>query len=369
MMKVLVLGVAAVQYDAIKFIKETYQDVEVHAIAMKNDGIGSMEADVFTEINIINIDEVIHYVKENNINLIYSVGSDIAMPVVSKVSELTGLPHFISSEVAQRCNKKDLMRSFLGEGFKGNIKFQALSNVEDFEFQIFGEYPIFLKPADSQGQRGVIKINSHQQLLQEFENTKSYSRSNLVIIEKYVDGPEISVNGYLVNGVLKVCEVSDRVTWQKFEGLIHKHILPAHFSDEIFEKTARLLQMSASKMGIINGPVYAQMKVEQEEPYIIEITPRLDGCHMWNLIYQTKNFNLLKLTFDHLLFNDLSELENYHLSYEKQMTLEFLCQEPNTKAKYLEDFADNNKSFRYYEEGDIIRPINNRFEKIAYRIF
>ena len=35
-------------------------------------------------------------------------------------------------------------------------------------------------------------------------------REGKVIVEKYIEGPEVSVNGYMVNGVMRFLIVSDR---------------------------------------------------------------------------------------------------------------------------------------------------------------
>lgn len=218
MKKILILGVAAVQYDVIKYLKTNYSNIEVHAIAMKNDGPGSKIADYFTEINILDIEGVKSYVQINKIDFIYSVGSDISMPVIGKVSEELGLPHFISSKTAIKCNNKNKMRTILGPSFEGNIPFQELKELKEFDDKIFKGFPLFMKPSDSQGQRGVKKINSLVDLEENFENSKAYSKSGTVIVEKYLDGQEISVNGYMLNGTLVFCEITDRDTWNKFEG-------------------------------------------------------------------------------------------------------------------------------------------------------
>lgn len=371
MKKILILGVAAVQYDVIKFLKENYTDLEVHAIAMKNDGPGSKIADYFSEINIVDIENIKVYIQQKNIDVIYSVGSDISMPVIGKISEECGLPHFVSSNTAVYCNNKNQMRSMLGTSFEGNIPYQELSRINDFDISIFQSYPLFLKPADSQGQRGVKKITSFEDLSKYFETSKKFSRSGTVILEKYISGQEISVNGYMINGALVFCEISDRITWEKFEGLIHKHIVPSKHKNKTEDKVTELLYRTAIKMEILNGPVYAQMKLENDTPYVIEITPRLDGCHMWKLIYRTYGFNLLKLTLSHLLFNDVTEITNKTLlvNEHKKGILEFLCQEPNTEAHYPKGFFDNSvESFKYYTEKELVRPVNGFFDKIGYKI-
>lgn len=365
--KVLILGVASVQMDAIKELKK--MGYEVHAVAMANDGPGAAEADVFKEINILDKEAITAYIKEEGISVVYSVGSDMAIPVASDLSEKLDLPRFVSEKTAKICNNKDLMRETLGNNFEGNIPFQIMKE-KDEEIQL--PYPFILKPTDSQGQRGVVLVNNKQEFLEHFDHSKSYSRSGVVIIEKYVTGPEISVNGYMVDGKLVFLVPSDRETWTQFTGLIHKHILPTRvLSDEGNERLLSILESTCSKLEINNGPVYAQMKVENGLPYIIEITPRLDGCHMWNILEKYTGVNLLELSFEHLIEGTTNALDN-----AKEITddyvLEFICQEPNTPADYS-DFQDKMsnsiESFQYYEQGDNIRPVNGKYEKIGYFIY
>lgn len=369
MKKVLILGVASVQADAIRYLKG--EGYEVYACAMANDGPGAEEADYFEVINILDRESIIDFIQQNNISLVYSVGSDLAMPTSAFISEKLVLPRFVSEETAKICNNKDLMRESLGNEFEGNVKYQVLvSKEQDLELN----YPFILKPTDSQGQRGVYLIESPQQFCELFDEVKSYSRSGKVIIEQYIAGPEISVNGYMVNGEIVYLRATDRETWEEYTGLIKKHIVPSRVVDNnLHKEILEITQNTCNKLKINNGPVYVQMKVENFKPYIIEITPRLDGCHMWELLKEYDGINLLKLTFEHLLNNDLNEIKKQKNSKMKnEHILEFICDKPNKKANYhnitfaKEDLITFTK---YYKENQNIRPINGKYEKIGYYIY
>lgn len=366
MKKILILGVAAVQYDAIKMLNEL--GYETHAVAMKKDGPGAEEADFFEEINIVDVEKLTEYISKNSIDAVYSTGSDLAMPIVNSISEKLNLPHFVSEETAKITNNKDLMRQTLGEDFEGNIPYQIIENSND---EIKLPYPFIMKPTDSQGQRGVNIINNSEEFMALFEETQAYSRSGKVIIEYYIQGPEISVNGYVVDGELKYLTASDRETWEKYVGLIHKHIVPANvLNEDSNDQLWNIMNNLVKKIKINNGPIYAQVKVEDNKPYIIEVTPRLDGCHMWKVLEKYEELNLMKLTFQHLLENDISELENYK-NPTNAYVLEFICQEPNTSADYSNyhtEIKNSETSFTYYNQGENIRPVNNKYEKIGYFI-
>ncbi|WP_269920194.1 ATP-grasp domain-containing protein [Caldifermentibacillus hisashii] len=340
---------------------------ETYACAMAKDGPGADVVDHFCEINILDIEGIINYIKENQISLVYSVGSDLAIPVASSISEKLKLPYFVSEKTARICNNKDLMRETLGDEFVGNVKFQVITNEKD---KLNLEFPVIVKPADSQGQRGVKLVGNLEEYLEAYRLAKKYSRSGLVIVEQYISGPEISVNGYLVEGNLQFIVASDRETWPEYTGLIHKHIVPSvNLSSQSLIELRSIIESACNKLEIYNGPVYAQMKLEKDKPYIIEITPRLDGCHMWALLQYSTGINLLRLTFQHLLTSDLSELNKFNPRV-KNMELEFFCQEPNTVMKQEEFHVPSNavKHFFYYKDGEIIRSVNGKFEKVGYYI-
>ena len=362
--KVLILGVASVQMDAVSVLKD--MGCETFTCAMAKDGPAADVSDHFEIINILDVEKIISYIKENEIDAVYSTGSDLAMPIACSISERLSLPHFVSAETAYTCNHKDAMRAALTQECKGNIPHRVLDQIEQLDLP----YPLILKPSDSQGQRGIFLIHSQKEFEEHFEEAKAFSRDKKVIVEKYIDGPEISVNAYLVDGEIKFLVASDRETWPEYTGLIHKHIVPAQALSAVgYERLKEVVADACRRTGIQNGPAYFQIKVEADYPYIIEMTPRLDGCHMWKILSMATGINLMELVFNHLLKNDTSLLDR-EIENIKPMELVFWCQQPRTvmDRSVFELPADALHHFYYYETGDMIRPVNGRFDKVGYYI-
>lgn len=362
MKNILILGVAAVQAEAIEKLNE--MGYKTYAIAKKNDGPGSKIAYQFDEIDILDKEGIKKHVIDNKIDAIYSVGSDLAMPIVSKISEEFNLPHFVSFEAANICNHKNLMRE-VTKGAYGSIDFEV---TKDINYKTLLEYPLFVKPSDGQGQRGISLVENDAELHEALSKAIDNSRNKKAIIEKYIGGYEVSVNLYVVNSKVVFEKTSLRDTWTKYEGLIHKHIID---NNVIFptDKIQRAIEEHIKLIDIKNGPLYAQIKIYEDNPYIIEITPRFDGCHMHKLIKYSMNIDLLKITFDHLLNNITPSFEN--LTINKNYTLEFICKEPNTKANYdIYSYPENTvEKYNYYKNGDLIRPVNGVYDKIGYVIY
>lgn len=365
--RALILGAGNAQIDAIEYCKA--RDIEVCGCSYTTVDSGIPLLDHFEQVDIKDADGVAELSQKWKTDVIYSVGSDIAVPIVMEVSERLGLPHFISSETARICHSKHLMRAALGSDFVGNAAFIVCSNLEEaFTFQ---EFPAMMKPVDSQGQRGCFRVDSREDIEQNFTVSLDYSIEGKVIIETFVDGPEISVNAYMQDGNLRFAVISDRIVFDEYPGgLIKEHLIPPSFADtKAKEKTLDLVKRMAKKLKINNGPCYYQIKLNRENyPIILEVTPRLDGCHMWNLIKHYCGADLLDASFTHLLENKpvLTEPVDFPKTEYK---LAFTCQETGKifdRSQY--DLSGAEYLFWYYKTGDVVRKVNGYMEKGGYMI-
>ena len=365
--KLLVLGAGNAQTDLIEYAKSI--GLEVYACSYTNTDKGIPKADVFAQINITDAEKIESYVKENRIDYIYSVGSDIAVPTFSKVAENLNMFHFVSGKTAEICCNKHLMRKALGADNAFNVPFtvcQTLDEAGDADF-----YPLMIKPVDSQGQRGVFRAESFEELSQYFDRAVSYSRNGKVILEKHISGDEVSVNAYVKDGEIIFSMLSDRESFTNLPGgIIKAHHLPSRFEGtQTHGKINELVSDTIKKLEIENGPVYFQIKVSEGHPYLIEVTPRLDGCHMWRLIKQYCGVDLLEMTVKHLLGENVGTPE-YVVSRVVPVHTEFFCEQPETvfNAEKYQNYPADYKRM-YYDTGDTVKKINGYMEKCGYRIF
>ena len=365
--RILILGAGNAQIDAIEYCKE--HGYEVVGCSYTTVDCGIPHLDIFEQVDIKNVEGVAALAKKYGVSAIYSVGSDIAMPSVMKAAELLGLPHFISAETAEICHSKGRMRETLGTDFEGNASFMVCGTLEEaLQYEAF---PAMMKPVDSQGQRGCFRVDSAADIKEHFEASISYSFEGKVIIEEFIDGPEISVNAYMQDGELKFAIVSDRYAFEEYPGgIIKEHRVPSTFADaDAQAKAVDLTRRVAQKIGVNNGPCYLQIKLKDgSEPVILEVTPRLDGCHMWNLIKHYCGADLLDACFRHLLEGE-SVLDGDFRMPDEEYSLEFMSRPPNTsfsKADFDTEGAEH--VCYYYDDGDRVLKINGYIEKCGYII-
>ena len=363
MKRFLVLGIGPAQVDLLRALRGHF---ESHALSHTADGPGRSLADHFARIDITDRQAVSDYASRQAVDFVYSIGSDVAMPTACRVSERLGLPRFVASEAADWCQNKVAMRQRLRD-LPGSLPFQRVTRADD---TVRLPFPLMMKPADSQGQRGVIRVESEPDYRAAFDSTLRHSRSGQVILERLIEGVEVSAHAWIRRGELVWSLISDRVSWPGVPGgVIHKHTLPTSLGADARAKVRDLVAAVTKRLEIWEGPAYFQIKVEGGIPYLIEVAPRLDGCHLWRLIRAAGGPDLLAMTLSALTTGKAMPDENVTTS--GVWTLEFFSAPPGTVFR-SGDFSvrpDATHIEWYRDEESLVPASNGHMEKCGYQIY
>lgn len=140
---------------------------------------------------------------------------------------------------------------------------------------------LVIKPADSRGSRGVQRIAKVQDIGKAFAFARSHSPTQRVMVEQYLDGPQVSTESIVVDGKCYTPGFSDR-NYEFLETFAPYFIenggdLPSHLPAEIQDKVKDLVGRAAAALGVRNGTVKGDIVVHNGEPYVIELAARLSG--------------------------------------------------------------------------------------------
>ncbi len=214
------------------------------------------------------------------INGAICIGSDIPLTVAS-VANALNLPG-ISLESACLSMDKIAMKCKFK---KDNISIPWFSFVESIAHlqQIVNiqGYPLVLKPVDSRGARGVLRLTKDADLKFAYSLSKKYSPTNRVMVEKFLSGPQISAESIVLDSKSYTLGFSDR-NYEYLERFAPHIIenggeLPSHLLPEEQKAIRELVQRAALSMGIVNGIVKGDIVLHNGKPYIIELAARLSG--------------------------------------------------------------------------------------------
>lgn len=208
------------------------------------------------------------------------IGSDISLTVAS-VANALNLPG-ISLKAARLSMDKIAMKHKFK---KDNIPIPWFSIVESIDHlqrivKTQG-YPLVLKPVDSRGARGVLRLTKDINLEFAYLLSKKYSPTGRVMIEKFLSGPQISTESIVLDGVAYTLGFADR-NYEYLERFAPHIIenggeLPSHLLPEEQKAIRDLVQRAALSMGISNGIAKGDIVLNNGNPYIIELAARLSG--------------------------------------------------------------------------------------------
>ena len=140
---------------------------------------------------------------------------------------------------------------------------------------------LVIKPVDSRGSRGVQRIAQVKDLTKAFALARTHSPTQRVMVEEYLDGPQVSTESILIDGRCFTPGFSDR-NYEFLDIYAPFFIenggdLPSHLPDDIQAKVKTVVGKAAAALGVMNGTVKGDIVVHKGEPYVIELAARLSG--------------------------------------------------------------------------------------------
>ena len=200
-----------------------------------------------------------------------------------------GLPHNPVTAVATTRNKHRLRRKVASAGLL-SPPFERLSvEADPVRAAQRMPFPCVLKPLHLAASRGVMRANDAEQFVVAFERLVAILRTPDVVqrggrlarhllVEAFIPGVEVALEGLLVGGALTVLAVFDKpdpLDGPFFEETLYvtPSRLPADVLADIAAQTAR----AAAAIGLREGPVHAEWRVNGYGAWLIEIAARSIG--------------------------------------------------------------------------------------------
>lgn len=220
------------------------------------------------------------YNDHRKIDGVICMASDVPLTAATVANELS-IPG-ITIESAMLSSDKIAMKD---KFFSDNVsipKYKELYNIDDLKATIHSwKFPMIIKPVDSRGARGVARLDNNTDINWAWSFAKENSPTDRVMVEEYLEGPQVSTESLIINGECYTVGFSDRnyeLLDQYFPFVIENGgDLPSFLSEKIQSKIKILVSEAAKSIGVINGVVKGDIVFSKGKPYIIEIATRLSG--------------------------------------------------------------------------------------------
>lgn len=291
-MKVMVLGANALQVRAIQRVQEMGHT----AIAVDNrvNSPGKKAAELSAFASTFDPDACLQAAKELEIDGIFTSGTDQPVLTAAVVQEAMGLPMPFSVELARRLTNKRWMKMEFRENGLPTLPWALIGNAYS-EAEISFPFPAVLKPVDSQGQRGIFLVHSHEEIRAHIEETLSYSRESKALIEPFYRADEVTVSGWVVEGETRILSIVDRETFQTPDqlGICLSHEYPTRYAKARGDELEALTKRIVKAFQIEEGPIYFQFLIGKAGIMINEIAGRIGGAHEDFVIPRITGFDFL----------------------------------------------------------------------------
>lgn len=298
--RVLILGAGVFQLALIRAAR----DIGAHVVTLDNVPTNPGHALSHASVNCstTDVEGVLHEARQLGVDAVVSMASDIAVPTVAYVTEALGRPG-PSPQVAGILTSKHRFREFQVEaGLRGPPAVEVGDTEPSDLPRVLDAFPdeVIVKPSDTSGSRGIARVNRHDgsRLHETIANARAFSRTGSVCVEGYVDGVDVSVEGFVLGGTIVAAVVT-----QKFqEGYsVIGHRLAGNLTDSARAGAVDEVDRHLRALGYADGPFDADLRVYESGVVLLEMTPRLGGNGVPLIASRHTGTDLVRATLDHAL--------------------------------------------------------------------
>jgi biotin carboxylase len=249
---------------------------------------------------------------------------DQGVLVAARAAAALGLRHNPVEAVAATRDKATMRRCFAGRGVP-QPDFREVGRLDDdrriaaLAAQV--GFPVVVKPVSLSASRGVIRADSAaaavaaaarvRQILACADDERS--GDDTLLIERYVPGDEVAVEGLLRGGTLHVLAVFDKpdpLEGPYFEETIY--VTPSRHPEAVVAAVVGATAAAAAALGLLEGPIHAELRVDGARVTVLEVAARSIGGLCSRTLRFGMGVSLEEVIVRHALGLPIDDLNRQH---------------------------------------------------------
>ena len=212
---------------------------------------------------------------------------DAAVELTSRIASRLNLSHNPPA-AAVLSRRKDLARACLRQSGISVPEHRIIRLEEPLKVQLEDLiYPVVIKPVSLSASRGVIRANNQSACLQAVHRVRRMlmeerglpaEERQILLIESFVSGPEVAVEGLLYRGEFQLLAIFDKP--EPLEGPYFEesyYITPSRHPDADRQAVVNCVIDACRAYGLQEGPVHAEVRIAGTGPCIMEVASRTIG--------------------------------------------------------------------------------------------
>jgi biotin carboxylase len=275
----LLIGAGNAQIEGINTAKNL--GFKVIAIDGDPNAPGLKKADVGIVSDVRDYKNAVKIAKKYNITATTTISSEVCLPTVAAINEICGLPGILPEKTSLVTNKGEM-----------RIKYKKY-NVPSPQFYVINDrselkeaaqqinYPSVIKPVDSSGSKGVALVQCFSQLENAYSSARSFSNLGKVILEEFMDGEEVSVEAFVVNGNINILTLSDKLRTSPPYLLDTCVIFPSKYPENLQNEIKSVACSAIRALELDNCPIHVELLLTDGGPKIVELAARGAGFQVY----------------------------------------------------------------------------------------
>ena len=302
--KLLIIGGDSFSVDIVK----TAQSMGIYTIVTDwydtKRSPAKLVADEYWNTSIEDYESLTKQIKEHHVDGILTGFTDSYLLAYQHLCEINNLPSYGTKEQFEILTNKALYKEWCK---KFNVPTIQQYNATDPDIQ----FPVIIKPVDGSGSRGLHVCHNQEELQDAIAASKKSSRQGEVIIERYMTGREVTIFWTFVDGKYYLSAIGNRhVKQNQGENVIplpvgytFPSIVIPKYQSEVEEHAKQMF----SELGIQNGMMFMQCKVEGDTCYVYDIGYRLTGSMEYKILEVVSGYNPLKMLINFALTGKMTD--------------------------------------------------------------
>ena len=274
MKKLLVLGASEFQIPLLKQARE--MGLYVCVLDINPNSRGVKHANDYYQCSLKDVDKAISIAKSIQPDGVTVGMCDVAVCTAAKICEELDLPG-LDFQTAKRATDKFLMVSAFKEHCVPHPEYMYIQKEDIGKRQFKFPLPCISKPIDMAGSRGINKISEETELLSLLKDSSLSSDSGDIIVEEYMEGPEVSVEILVIDHTPTVLQVTDKYTSGAPHFIEIGHSQPSQLSEETIEAVSDVAKKAVNALGLYNCFAHAEIIITNRGPKMVEIGARMGG--------------------------------------------------------------------------------------------
>ncbi|MET9789310.1 ATP-grasp domain-containing protein [Streptomyces canus] len=230
-------------------------------------------------------------------------GFEFYVDIVARLADTLGLPGLNAATARGLRDKAEMRRLVAGAGLRVP-RFAEVTGERELEAAAgYVGFPLVLKPTDSAGSVHVSRADTLDQLRAAYRDLRADTRTDLgrglsvtVLVEEYLDGPEVSVEGYVEDGATVVLAVTTKMLGPEPHFVELGQVMPCPLDPQAKSAVDAYTAGVCAALGVTRGPFHCELRLPQGEPVLIEIGARLGGQRIPELVETVTGTSQVRVT-------------------------------------------------------------------------